>query len=150
MNNQRKYYTREFEPDVVTYNIAQPFGMFKRVKRLEHGSLNLAGLCFEFQNGYMHPIEGVSYLVLGRQVDNQQPIDFDLSPYGGLEQGVSRTHCVMQITSQSVFVRDLNSSNCTFLNNAELFAMRDYPIQDGDELRLGRLTMRVRFLQNTT
>ncbi len=149
MNYQHKYHTKEFEQEVVTYNIAQPFGIFKRVKRLEHGSLNLSGLCFEFHNGYMHSIEGVSYIVIGRQADNQQPIDFDLSPYGGLEQGVSRTHCVIQITPESVFVRDLNSSNCTFLNNAELFAMRDYPIQDGDELRLGRLTIRIRFLQSS-
>ena len=150
MKNQYKYHTRTFEQDVVTYNIAQPFGTFKRVKRLDHTGLNLSGLCFEFQNGYLHTIEGVSYMVLGRQADEQQTIDFDLSPYGGLEQGVSRTHCVIQMTSESVFVRDLNSSNCTFLNNAELFAMRDYPIENGDELRLGRLTMRVRFLQNAT
>lgn len=87
------------------------------------------------------------YIMLGRKdEDNSQQIDLDFSQLGGREHGVSRCHAIVQMTSSAVFIKDFNSRNGTFLNGYELHPMREYVINDGDEIVLGRIRSQVKFI----
>ncbi|MDQ7025281.1 MAG: FHA domain-containing protein [Anaerolineae bacterium] len=87
------------------------------------------------------------YIMLGRKDnDNNQQIDLDFTQLGGQEHGVSRCHAIVQITSTTVFIKDFNSRNGTFLNGYELHPMRQYVINDGDEIVLGRIQTHVKFI----
>jgi pSer/pThr/pTyr-binding forkhead associated (FHA) protein len=70
--------------------------------------------------------------------------DIDLTPYEGIEKGVGRRHLLMSINDQGqVVIEDLNSTNGTYLNNQRLSPQQPQPIADGDEIRLGKLVLRV-------
>ncbi len=92
--------------------------------------------------------EGTS-VVLGR-IDLNSPdmARFDLTRFGGHERGVSREHCVISYNGTQFLVTDLNSSNGTFINRKRLEPNAPTPLNDGDELTLGSLTMTVRFSAN--
>jgi len=87
------------------------------------------------------------YIMLGREDnDNHHQIDVDFSQIGGRENGVSRCHAIVRVTSRAVFIKDFNSRNGTFLNGYELHPMRDYILNDGDEIVLGRIKAQVKFI----
>lgn len=75
--------------------------------------------------------------------------DLDLTPFNGLDRGVSRRHLRMTRFENEVVVEDLGSANGTFCNGQQLTPYRGHPIRDGDELRLGRLAIRVRISMPT-
>jgi len=81
-------------------------------------------------------------LVIGRTdpVQNIYP-DVDLAEQGGENSGVSRRHARILQQPDGVYIEDLNSTNFTFLNRIRLQPGRTYPIKDGDEIRLGVLTL---------
>lgn len=60
---------------------------------------------------------------------------------------VSRRHCQLRIADGEILVKDLGSANGTGLNGAELKPQQEMPIADGDELRIGALTLRVIIVQ---
>jgi predicted component of type VI protein secretion system len=60
------------------------------------------------------------------------------------DASVSRNHALMQAKSGRLTVKDLNSSNGTFLNGMRIFAEAE--LHDGDMLTLGESEMRVRIL----
>jgi len=60
------------------------------------------------------------------------------------DASVSRNHALMQAKSGRLTVKDLNSSNGTFLNGMRIFAEAE--LHDGDLLTLGESEMRVRIL----
>jgi pSer/pThr/pTyr-binding forkhead associated (FHA) protein len=49
---------------------------------------------------------------------------------------LSRLHCVLEAIGDEWCVRDLNSSNGTFVNGERLW--HDQPLHNGDEIRVGR------------
>ena len=135
--------------DSHTRALVQPFAAFKRPKKTlgtTDNDVTIASVRFMLPNHQAVDVPAGSYIVIGRQQGNDRQIDFDLSVLYGPESGVSRTHAVMQISDTDVFIRDLDSTNGTYLNGAELYALRDYPVQDGDTLKLGSVTMRVIFV----
>ncbi len=69
--------------------------------------------------------------------------DLDLSSDGGLEGGVSRHHCKIHQRGGTYLVEDVGSANGTFLNGQRLTPYLPHVIKDGDELQLGRVTLRV-------
>ncbi|MBN2305359.1 MAG: FHA domain-containing protein [Anaerolineae bacterium] len=70
----------------------------------------------------------------------------DLTPFAGYRMGVSRRHAAIRhADGPALAVWDLGSSNGTFLNGQRLNAHRPYPLHDGDELRLGQMTIHVYF-----
>ena len=71
--------------------------------------------------------------------------DLDLSPDGGLQEGVSRQHAKIYQEGNYLFVEDAGSTNGTFLNNRRLTPHLPSPLRDGDTLRLGRLELLVKF-----
>lgn len=71
--------------------------------------------------------------------------DIDLTPDGGLEKGVSRRHAKITRKGSEVFIEDQGSVNGTFLNGKRLTPYLPHLLRDGDEIQLGKLTIRVQF-----
>jgi hypothetical protein len=92
------------------------------------------------------PLQG--FVVLGRR---DQPgfgqADVDLTPHKAAYLGVSRRHAVIAIQDGRVVVKDMTSTNGTFLNGYALQPLHAYRLRDSDELRLGKLTMTVKFVE---
>jgi hypothetical protein len=86
-----------------------------------------------------------SELVIGRTdpVQNIYP-DVDLAEQEGERSGVSRRHARILRRADGIFLEDLNSTNFTFLNHMRLQPGQAYPLKDGDEVRLGVLTLEYR------
>ncbi len=69
--------------------------------------------------------------------------DIDLASYGALEQGVGRRHLRISMQHGQIMAEDLDSTNGSYLNGQRLLAHTAQPLKNGDELRLGRLALRV-------
>lgn len=86
------------------------------------------------------------YVIIGRY---DQPgigqADVDLTPHGAQEHGVSRQHIVITMRADGVTVKDLKSTNGTFLNGYGLNPLQTYRLRHGDRLTLGRLMLQVLF-----
>ncbi len=83
-------------------------------------------------------------LVLGRDEGNVMA-DIDLTPYGAPDKGVSRHHARLNGVGQPPTLMDLDSYNGTFINGERLTPGRSYTLKSSDEIRLGRLTLRIYF-----
>jgi hypothetical protein len=97
--------------------------------------------------GYNHdPIQTHirDQLVIGRLVPDagNQP-DIDLTPYGGIPQGVSRRHLMITKEGNLLKVTDLGSTNGTYLNGVRLQPRQPRLLRTGDRLSLGQLVIRV-------
>lgn len=91
------------------------------------------------------PVERTGRLALGR-MDPERPEEapeIDLTPYGASEQGVSREHAALDASVSPPMLFDLGSYNGTFINGQKLTPGKPYPVQSGDEVRLGRLVMQL-------
>jgi hypothetical protein len=62
---------------------------------------------------------------------------------GGLEGGVSRHHCKIHQRDSIYLVEDVGSANGTFLNGQRLTPYLPHMLEDGDELQLGDVKLRV-------
>ncbi len=71
--------------------------------------------------------------------------DLDLTPYGARELGVSRRHLVIRQLNGQLFIEDIGSANGTLINGQGVPPNQDIPLKDGDKLKLGELTIIVRF-----
>jgi pSer/pThr/pTyr-binding forkhead associated (FHA) protein len=71
--------------------------------------------------------------------------DIDLTNDGALKKGVSRRHVKIIRRGNEVFIEDLGSINGTLLNREKLTPYFPQLLKSGDELQLGRLTLRVSF-----
>jgi pSer/pThr/pTyr-binding forkhead associated (FHA) protein len=71
--------------------------------------------------------------------------EVDLASHGGLRKGVSRWHAKIIRRGKEVLIEDLASTNGTFLNRERLTPCFPQVLKSGDELQLGRLTLRVSF-----
>ena len=98
--------------------------------------------------GHEPPIHlsGRSEYRVGRS-DPRHPntLEFDLAPYHALEMGVSRLHAVIRCSAQAVTLTDLGSTNGTTVNGEALVPNQPQALRDGDELRLGKLALRIFF-----
>jgi pSer/pThr/pTyr-binding forkhead associated (FHA) protein len=85
-------------------------------------------------------------MILGR-INNQNPRkpDIDLTAYRAFERGVSCRHASIQRQDNRLMIADLGSTNGTCVNGKRLAPHEACPLNDGDELRLGNLFMRVFF-----
>ena len=91
-------------------------------------------------------IEPTSRTILGRADPSspKQP-DIDLTPFGALEKGVSRTHAAIERNEETLTLVDMGSSNGTHLNGQRLVPEQPRVLRDGDEIRLGKLTAHIYF-----
>ncbi len=89
-------------------------------------------------------IPGNEEVTLGRFTKGQTIIpDIDLSPYQAYEAGVSRLHANIDLKSHEITIKDLGSANGTRLNGVRIPPHKEYPINHGDVLTLGRLKVQV-------
>jgi len=98
--------------------------------------------------GYDEPlaVQIDTQVILGRTSDSSDGINsINLEGYGAVEHGVSRQHATLVREGNQLFVRDMGSTNNSFLNGEKLNADREYPVRDGDEISLGRLVCKVFF-----
>lgn len=84
-------------------------------------------------------------LALGRRRAYNGADFLDLTEFNGLEQGVSRRHCVLRRQDEHLLIRDLGSTNGTFLNGEQLKPNTDYKVAHGDRIILARLHMMIFF-----
>jgi len=81
-------------------------------------------------------------VVIGRE-DTVSGIfpEVDLEPYGAQADGVGRKHAQLVISSGRVCIEDLDSVNGTAVNKQRIPPRQPHPIQNGDEIRLGRMIL---------
>lgn len=89
-------------------------------------------------------LAGKNEYLLGRAdpKHNVQP-DLDLGPYGGQQLGVSRKHAALIQTDVGLSIKDLGSTNGTMVNGRALGPNEEWPLRDGDEIRLGKLALNI-------
>jgi hypothetical protein len=90
-------------------------------------------------------LEGRPEYILGREGSEQVTPDLNLNPYGGREKGVSRVHAALRRDRSQVLLIDLGSTNGTRLNGKPLAAHQPIRVENGDEIRLGRLMLTINF-----
>jgi len=83
--------------------------------------------------------------VIGRTVNDVMP-DVDLTPYNAMDMGVSRRHVKLTRLLETIMVQDLGSVNGTYLNGQKLVPNQQRVLRNNDELRLGRLVLRVSYM----
>lgn len=79
-------------------------------------------------------------LLIGRADGNINP-DMNLTPFHGLEKGVSRRHAVIVATGDRLEIIDLKSTNGTFINGQRLQPFKPYRLRHGDELNTGEVRL---------
>jgi pSer/pThr/pTyr-binding forkhead associated (FHA) protein len=83
-------------------------------------------------------------ITLGRK-DKRQAVEptVDLTHDYGYRLGVSRLHAEIFYHDGSYHIRDLGSSNGTWVNSQQVVAPAAVPIQYGDSIRLGHMVIQV-------
>jgi pSer/pThr/pTyr-binding forkhead associated (FHA) protein len=86
-------------------------------------------------------------VTFGRRDNTMGEVDIDLSPYGAFQRGISRRHAAIEVSDKRLEIWDLGSSNGTYLNGILLEANHRQQLRDGDQIRLGQLTLQIVFQQ---
>lgn len=93
----------------------------------------------------LRPFEGRAILLGRYDPDDSYQPDIDLVPFEGHRLGISRRHAAITLSGKRLEVRDLQSSNGTYLNDVLLDANEPHQIRDGDQLRLGNMVLNLSF-----
>lgn len=92
-------------------------------------------------------VEVAEAIVVGRSDKKHDSTpDVDLESFNAYFQGVSRQHAVVSARNSRITVRDLGSSNGTYLNGGRLEPGKEYRLRHGDELAFGKLRTQVLFV----
>jgi predicted amidophosphoribosyltransferase len=91
------------------------------------------------------PLSAGPEILIGREdpVSGVYP-EVDLTPHGGEDGGVSRRHARLLVEGGQYFVEDLNSTNFTFVNKQKVAPKSRHLLNDGDEIRCGRVALVLR------
>ena len=86
-------------------------------------------------------------ITIGRH-DTSQGIrpDVDLAPYRGYHFGVSRRHAIILRQNNTLYVRSLNTTNGTSLNDQAMMPGLEYPLQNEDILMIGALRLQLEMI----
>lgn len=89
-------------------------------------------------------------VVIGRRDENTHNYpEVDLSHHYGMLMGVSRRHAEIKLSEGQCYLRDLNSSNGTWLSERKLIPEQYYPLHNGAQIRLGQLLLLVFLSQSS-
>lgn len=85
---------------------------------------------------------GKDAVLIGREdpVSNHFP-DIDLAAHGGDEGGVGRRHATLHLQGGQATLEDHQSVNGTYVNRQRLQSGVRQPLNNGDELRFGRVVL---------
>ncbi|MDZ4768929.1 MAG: FHA domain-containing protein [Chloroflexota bacterium] len=86
-------------------------------------------------------------VVIGRSDGGTMTPDIDLAAHNAGDLGVSRLHVGLQHNSRNniLSISDMKSANGTYVNGQKLYPQEVRVLRHGDELRLGRMVLRVFF-----
>lgn len=84
-------------------------------------------------------------IVLGRSAAGADEALLDLSPPGGLMLGVSRRHALITVTDDAHIIKDLGSTNGTWVNDLRLPPHKSYILRNGDLVKIGQLRLYIYF-----
>lgn len=89
-------------------------------------------------------LESEGDAVIGRS-DPKNPLQphIDLSEQGAYRMGVSRRHATIRLRDGRLHLIDLGSRNGSFINENQLMPHQPMMIASDDEIRLGRLVLRI-------
>lgn len=73
-------------------------------------------------------------------------VTVDLSPYNAAEMGISRTHLRIEAFGERLMAKDLETVNGSRLNGTPMTANYVYDLRHGDEIKLGRVKIRIFFV----
>lgn len=98
----------------------------------------------------LRPHMGASRLTIGRHSENA-PVDVNLEPLSVNQGGVSRLHAtiIYNDDTQTLSLLDMNSTNGSFINEQRLHPKERRVIRHGDQLRFGRVSLRVVYKNET-
>ncbi len=101
---------------------------------------------FELE-GQQLPLPVAESVTVGRltQLPGEVQPDITLNAFQAFEKGVSRFHMKIVRKSELIYAVDLGSSNGTFLNGIRLMPNQERLLRSGDELLLGKLSLKVKF-----
>ena len=93
-------------------------------------------------SGVEIPLPAKAEILIGREdpVSGIFP-DVDLSPHGGDDGGVSRKHLKISVQGAQYVAEDLGSTNYTLVNKIKLEPGAGQALQDGYEIRAGRVRL---------
>ncbi len=93
-------------------------------------------------SGVAFDLTGKTQAIIGRAdpVSGVNP-DVDLTPHGGDEGGVSRRHAELSFNGYQWQIKDLNSTNGTAVNNQRLSPNVPQPLNSGDQVRVGKVSL---------
>jgi pSer/pThr/pTyr-binding forkhead associated (FHA) protein len=81
-------------------------------------------------------------LVVGREdVASGNYPDIDLDRYDGHQQGVGRRHLELYLEGGQVYLHELQAVNFTAINGQDIPRDARRPLNNGDELRLGKMRL---------
>jgi pSer/pThr/pTyr-binding forkhead associated (FHA) protein len=85
-------------------------------------------------------------MVIGRSSpETAQKPHIDLAAFDAEHFGVSRAHASLKINNRTLVITDLQSSNSTYVNGQRVYPHEIRVLRHGDEIRLGRLPLKVLF-----
>lgn len=87
-------------------------------------------------------VTGSKTITIGRR-DAKRQINprIDLTEDDGARLGVSRMHAELNLVNDEYFIKDMGSSNGTWVNKTKLEPYQPHPVKTGDEIRIGQIKM---------
>jgi pSer/pThr/pTyr-binding forkhead associated (FHA) protein len=67
--------------------------------------------------------------------------EIDLEAHDGMNAGVGRQHAKITAQGGQILLEDLGSVNGTFINKQKVLPSQPKPLNNGDELRFGKLVI---------
>lgn len=91
-------------------------------------------------------VNGSRTITIGRR-DPKRRVNptLDLTEDNGAKLGVSRMHAEISFANNKFYVKDIGSSNGTWINDTKLLPNLPQIIESGDQLRIGQLAIVVHF-----
>jgi pSer/pThr/pTyr-binding forkhead associated (FHA) protein len=87
-------------------------------------------------------VNGARTITIGRR-DPKRRINpsIDLTEDDGAKHGVSRMHAEMNLSEGQYHIKDIGSSNGTWVNETKLEPYQPHPVQSGDQIRVGQMAI---------
>jgi hypothetical protein len=131
------------EVEIGTHQLDEPGALSAGSEKLDEEHVAI----FHIQ-GHEDPvtIKILDRVILGRTGgESSRVVLINLDHYGAETKGVSRRHALLEREGERLYISDLGSTNHTFLNGQQLLEHDHLVVRDGDQLRLGHLSMRIFF-----